>query len=98
MPQRVTRQIETITPDRARQLLTLNRHNKPVDWAKVHKYAAAMRAGRWDPLKGSIKVYRDELIVDGQHRLYAVIEAGIPVKMRVKQRAAYPAYLRKGAQ
>jgi len=70
---------EVITPDIARQYLGLNyKHNRNLLRSYVERYADDMRSGRWrfeasDPIRFNIN---GELI-DGQHRLHAVITTGI---------------------
>jgi len=62
-----------ITPSQAFAWLEGNTHNRPLDQAHVERLARDMKAGRW----------RLTLLVDGQHRLWAVIEADVTVPMRV---------------
>lgn len=43
-----------------------------------------MLKGEWDPNNGEcIKIAKDGTLIDGQHRLYAIIKAGIPVQVMV---------------
>lgn len=72
-----------ITPDTARELLSFNTHNRPVRGRVVAAYAADIRGGKWQANGESIKFAADGTLLDGQHRLYAVIEAETPVKMLV---------------
>jgi hypothetical protein len=77
--------IETITPARARELLEqLHPVHDPANPAKVAEYARAMRDGEWTPT-GSIYLL-DGQVVDGQHRLRAVVAADTTVEMRVMYR------------
>lgn len=69
---------ETITPEIARDWLQHNIQNRAVKPWRVTGYAEDMKAGRW-PLNGeTIKFDEDGRLIDGQHRLLACIEAGIP--------------------
>lgn len=56
------------------------RDNRPIRWGDdgVAGYARDMKAGRWDLNGESVKIARDGTVPDGQHRLYACIEAGVP--------------------
>ena len=73
-----------ITPEMAVRWLTgnnpLNRNlRKPV----VEKYASDMRNGLWRKTHQGIAFYEDGTVADGQHRLNAIVSAGIPVEMLV---------------
>lgn len=71
-----------ITPDLASEMLSKNAKNRPLRQRVVAKYAADMRAGAFVGAD-SIKIGEDGALQDGQHRLAAVIESGIPVTMVV---------------
>ena len=76
--------VMTITPDMAREWLELNmKNNRPVLKATVHSYARQMRNGTWSLTHQGIAFDEDGKLVDGQHRLSAIIEANIPVQMNV---------------
>lgn len=72
-----------ITPDQARLWLRNNFRNRPVSDDLVTAYARDMRNGAWvETHQGIAFNDRDELI-DGQHRLMAIILAGVTVRMMV---------------
>lgn len=71
-------EIEEITPEKAEQLLRLNRNNRPVRSRHVAILAREMKEGRWKTNGDSIRV-SDDLLIDGQHRLMAVIESGCSI-------------------
>lgn len=75
--------IETITPEKAREYLAHNTHNRNVRPHRVANYAADMRAGSWLLNGEGIKFNTRGEIDDGQHRLLAIIEADVPVQMLV---------------
>lgn len=56
------------------------RDNRPVRWGDdgVGGYARDMKAGKWRLNGETIKIARDGTVPDGQHRLLAGIEAGVP--------------------
>ena len=84
MAKQIEVRFETITPQLAKDLLSGNLHNRSVSKNRVHYYAEIMKRGEWDGRNGeSIKITRDGEITDGQHRLLAVIESGIPTEMMV---------------
>jgi hypothetical protein len=63
-----------ITPKDALLMLEGNKHNRRLNKIHVKKLAAAMKRGEWQLNGESIKLNGD-LILDGQHRLYACVEA-----------------------
>lgn len=72
-----------VTPDFAAQLLKANTNNRPISKASVRLYASEMRAGRWTNNGDTIRLSKGGRLLDGQHRLLAVISAGIPVQMTI---------------
>jgi hypothetical protein len=78
----VTRTV-LITPEMAREWLTRDVVNRPLIPRNVEAIAFDMRSGRWVLTHQSIAFNRDGLLVDGQHRLHAVVAAGVAVPMRV---------------
>lgn len=69
--------IETIllTPELATKLLEGNRLNRPLRDLHVKRIAAQIASGKWKFNGDTIKVADDGDVLDGQHRLWAVIEA-----------------------
>jgi hypothetical protein len=69
-----------ITPEEAAKWLEANHFNRPVREKHVKFLADQMRNGQW-LLNGQAIIISDgEEILDGQHRLKAIIEAGTPVR------------------
>jgi len=75
--------IMELTPEQALRWLEANTHNRPVNEAHVKRLARDIRAGRWRLTHQGIAFDTDGLLVDGQHRLWAVSEAGTPITTRV---------------
>lgn len=73
----------TVTPKLAEHLLARNTHNRGISKARVEQYAGDMRRGEWQLNGEAIKIAVDERILDGQHRLVAVLEADVDVQMLV---------------
>ena len=71
-------EVVTVTPDLAREWTGLNTRNRKVRYTKVAQYARDMRAGNWMLNGETIKIAADGTILDGQHRLYACIQAETP--------------------
>lgn len=68
--------VEIITPGFAKQLLELNPTNRPLSDHTVQRYARDMRGGRWQPNGQGIILTADGKLLDGQHRLAAIISSG----------------------
>lgn len=76
-------QFVTITPRIAAQWLKLNTSNRNLRESAVAKYARDIREGRWVKNGDSIRFSATGKLLDGQHRLSAIIDAGTPVEMLV---------------
>lgn len=72
-----------VTPEMAEEWLGKNTHNRNVRAVAVASYARDMAAGNWHLTGEPIKFGPDGALLDGQHRLLAVIKAGVPVEMFV---------------
>ncbi len=75
--------IELITPDRARQLLTLNLKNRPLVKSNLKGLTDIIKTGKWMLNGDAIRISRDNVLIDGQHRLQAIIDTGIPCESLV---------------
>lgn len=75
----------TITPIGAERMLKhANKNNRRISSKVVRTYAHDMKTGKWDEGSCSPIVFNEDgILVDGHHRLHAVIKAGVPVKMLV---------------
>lgn len=67
--------VETITPEMAGQLLTLNNNNRRLRKEHVDSLAKAMRQHEWKLNGDAIRV-GDGVLIDGQHRLAACVKSG----------------------
>ncbi len=70
-----------MTPKLAEEILTKNTLNRPLRAGRVERYAADMSAGNWRLNGETIKITDDGQLLDGQHRLFAVIESGKTIDM-----------------
>lgn len=70
-----------LTPKMAKEILATNTHNRKITQTRVNKWAESMKRGEWQMNGEAIKISSDGVLLDGQHRLYAVIQSGttIPV-------------------
>lgn len=72
-----------VTPEIAEDFLSRNTHNRPVRAAHVAELAHDMRLGRWRLTHQGIAFDVHGRLADGQHRLLAVVMAGVAVRMLV---------------
>lgn len=76
-------QIENVTPSLAAAWLERNTSNRPLRISRVEAHVEAMKRGEWkfngDPIRFAI----DGTLLDGQHRLSAVVKSGIAQKFVV---------------
>lgn len=75
--------ISTITPDEARLILMGNRNNRNPNLQRVSEYARQIRAGEWQDVHQGILLGKNGELIDGQHRLLAIIKANIPARLVV---------------
>lgn len=68
----------TVTPEMAKQWAERNTRNRPVRYARVARFARDMAAGNWALNGQTITISDSGEIIDGQHRIYACIQAGVP--------------------
>lgn len=76
-------QVTFITPQLASQYLMSNTRNRSISKASVSAYAHDMINGRWLLNGDAIRFAQDGTLLDGQHRLQAIIEANVGVSMLV---------------
>jgi hypothetical protein len=74
---------EVITPEIARWYLQSNKSNRPVSAKAVDRIAWDMRTGKFVLTEQGIAFDKDGNLVDGQHRLHAIIKADMAQTMRV---------------
>jgi hypothetical protein len=74
--------LKTITPALAAEMLKRNTRNRPVNVHHVKRLAREMEMGRWKVNGGTI-CFNGDLLIDGQHRLQAVVESGKQIKTYV---------------
>ncbi len=79
----VTATIMEVTPHQARAWLLKNNMNRPVNKDNLALLAKEMKSKNFHLTGESIKIAEDGTLLDGQHRLMAIVESGIAVKMFV---------------
>ena len=75
---------ETITPELAQEYLKYNTENyRSINKFRVMSYASDMKNGKWQLNGEAIKFDVNGKLIDGQHRLQAIVSAGVPAEMLV---------------
>lgn len=72
-----------LTPDQATKWLEGNVHNRRLHQTVVERYARDMKAGKWQLSHEAIAFDPSGTLIDGQHRLWAVIESNTPIWVMV---------------
>lgn len=78
-----TYELVNITPDMAAAWLKSNTHNRNFRAVVASAYAADMAAGAWLENGQSIRFATDGTLLDGQHRLTAIKDSGVTLRMIV---------------
>ena len=74
----------TITPEMAKDMLERNmKNNRRVSKETVMRYARIMKAGGWNLTHQGIAFDTNGKLIDGQHRLHAIVQANVPVELLV---------------
>jgi hypothetical protein len=76
-------EVEEITPTIAATMLAANTKNRNLRGRLVEVYAKDMAKGAWQFTGESIKFAEDGSLLDGQHRLAAVVQSGCTVRLLV---------------
>jgi len=70
-----------ITPEKAKELLENNAENqRKINKQRIKKYAEDMKNGSWVYNGETIIVSKSGKLIDGQHRLMAVVESGCEIE------------------
>lgn len=83
--------VETVTPALAAEWLKSNTRNRRVMDRMVASLAEAITDGHWRVTHQGIAFGADGSLYDGQHRLLAIVRAGIPVSVSVTRGLAVEA-------
>jgi len=74
----------TVTPAMALNWLdNANTNNRTVNDAHVQRLARDMKQGKWILTHEGIAFDRNGILLDGQHRLWAIVEADAPIEMHI---------------
>ena len=76
---------ETITPEIAAEYLKHNTNNRNIRTSHVEYLSNAIKRGEWVLSHQGIAFNEHGVLIDGQHRLQAIIKSGIAVQMLVSR-------------
>lgn len=84
--------VETITPEKAQEYLNKSGGNRNISKVVVDSYAITMKEGKW-LLNGEAIVFDiDDILLNGHHRLHAIIKAGVPIQTFVTRGVEHDSY------
>ncbi len=72
-----------VTPDMAIEALAANTNNRKVMPRRVALLVAEIESSRWVETGNTIKFSREGELIDGQHRLHAIVKSGIGLRLNV---------------
>jgi len=75
--------VQYITPNDAADLLDRNIENRNISSSKVAEYARYMHRGQWSLTGQPVIVSDSGRLLDGQHRMQAVLNYGAPVQFLI---------------
>ena len=71
-----------VTPELAKKWLTMaNNFNRPIKQAVVDMYVRQIKSGLWRRTHQGIAFDANGILIDGQHRLMAIVNSGVTVPM-----------------
>ncbi len=79
----ISTKVVTITPAKAREILKRNTVNRPLIRNHINELAEAIKANEWQLNGETIKISSCNTLLDGQHRLSAVVKTGSSIKTLV---------------
>ncbi|MCZ2526211.1 MULTISPECIES: hypothetical protein [Streptomyces] len=71
--------VHRITPELAAEWLARNTNNRPLSTSFVAQLARQIKQGEWQVTHQGIAFDEDDVLIDGQHRLTAIVKAGVAV-------------------
>ena len=83
MAEQITHELVVVTPEMASRWLEGNTHNRNKREQLVSSYARDLEAGAWDFNGETVKFAADGTLLDGQHRLMAIVRAKKPALLLV---------------
>ena len=85
-------EIVTITPELAQEWLDRGGTNRKITRRRIEAMTAAIQRGEWRLTGEAIKLDADGRVRDGQNRLHAIVQAGMPVRSVVARGVSEEAF------
>lgn len=85
--------IEIISPEKAQEYLRYNTFNRPLDIRYVASLADQMARGQWKMNGEPVIFSATGYLLDGQHRLAAIVKSGVSVEMAVTRGVAEDSFV-----
>jgi len=82
-----------ITPESAKELLKLNVSNRPLNKVTVDWYAKQMTNGQWTISGQTISISDKNTLIDGQHRLAALVKSGKEIMFNVAYNVPFQSFV-----
>lgn len=79
----ITAEYGFVSPDKARTLLAANVGNRAARAHKIAHYERVLRDGKWRPTTDAVGVSATGRLINGQHRLQAIVNTGIGAELLV---------------
>jgi len=80
----ITSEVMDVSPALAERWLKLNHEKqRKLSWARVESFVTDMSAGAWELTHQGICFGEDGELIDGQHRLHAIVRSGKTVRMLI---------------
>ena len=83
MPSKIKSEIILVTPEMAKQYLLCNEGNRLVRPGWVNYLTYCIQSNEWQTTHQGVAFANDGRLLDGQHRLMAIVKAGIPTELMV---------------
>jgi hypothetical protein len=74
-------EIVLMTPAFAQEILKKNTKNRKIRRSSVETFRTLLRRGEWVLTHQGVAISSEDVLLDGQHRLLAIVETGIPAKV-----------------
>ena len=75
------RTVKLITPEIAAELITKGRKDNVMSRTKIDRYKDMMLSGKWRDGLGSSILLKKGVLLNGRHRLTAIVETGLSIKI-----------------
>lgn len=93
MSEAIQAQVETITPELAREMLATSKGNRAIRQTHVEWLSQMMKQGVFNVTHQGVGFLKNGTLIDGHHRLLAAVKSGCTVKMLVTRGLGERVYL-----